>query len=47
MVKNWSDFDERHMGIVIENLKRAQLPADVFPEEAQVPASKRVKVKFI
>ncbi|KAI7890573.1 polymerase [Mucor mucedo] len=43
MVKHWQEFDERHMGIVIENLKRSQLPADVFPEKSQVPVSKRVK----
>lgn len=47
MVKHWQEFDESRMGIIIENLRRSDLPADVFPEEAQIPVSKRVLSKVI
>lgn len=46
MVKHWPDYNKAHMGIVIENLKRSELPMDVHPDKHA--ASKRdLKVKIL
>ncbi|KAI9262655.1 Poly(A) polymerase central domain-containing protein [Helicostylum pulchrum] len=38
MVKNWSDYNKAHMGIVVENLARSELPLDVRPSSSSKAA---------
>ncbi|KAJ1339969.1 hypothetical protein BSLG_005404 [Batrachochytrium salamandrivorans] len=41
MVKSWDKFEDDSMGIVIQHIKSAGLPADVFNESEPAPALKK------
>lgn len=43
MVKGSDTFDEEHMGIVVQYIKSASLPADVFEDGDRPPVKKRTK----
>ncbi|KAI8047287.1 poly-A polymerase [Gilbertella persicaria] len=43
-VTNWSDYDRKHMGIIVENVRRSDLPEEVHKQAASI-MSKRALSK--